>query len=367
MSYTTEEIMAMSDEEAEKALRNLGSDDEEEAQVDQPEDDVEPETEEPTEEEDEEAVVEEESDEEEEVEPEEQPEDLDEAQPEEEAEEETAQDSTQKTADVFDFTNVPRDVVLPDEIAVNGVKVKATLDELVNGFKKGMNYTQKMQELAPHRKTIEAMEENGLTQTDLNLLIEARKGNKEAMSKLLVDGDIDALDLETEKAKDYAPKNYIGETEDFAMEEVKTLINNDVEYVDKVKEAINIIPDDLYQIVSKEPQVLNALYNDVKNGTFDKVMPEVMKQKALGGMGVSTMDLYSKVYQDMKPQAAEVKTPAPVVDVKDKKKLASKRKDASMTKTKPTAKKKHVNYAEMDEDEFAKEYEQIMGRKLGAD
>lgn len=358
MSYTTEQIMSMSDEEAEKALAELGPEEDEEAQVDSAEEETEEEVEQEQESETEE--VEEEAETEEQLE-----ESEEEDNPEEDPEETEDVDSTDEAKDdAFDFTKIPRDVVLPDEIAVNGVKVQATMDELVTGFKKGMNYTQKMQELAPHRKSIEAMKENNISQDDLNLLIEARKGNKEAIAKLVADSNIDALDLETENAKDYKPTNYIGETEDFAMEEVKTMINSDSENYERVKSAIDTIPDDLYEVVSKDPNVLNALYNDVKNGTFDKVMPEVMKQKALGQMGVPTLQLYSQVFNSMQGQAKEV---APAPNVKEKTAIATKRKNASMTKTKPTKKKEYVNYSEMDEDEYAKEYEKIMGRKLGAD
>jgi len=361
MSYTTDEIMSMTDEEADKALRELGTDDEEEeAQVDDNSD------EEETIDEEESEVDDDDDDEEEENNSEEQ---LDESEeednPDEDPEETDDVDSAEESKDdAFDFSKIPDDVMLPEEIAVNGVKVKATLKELKEGFKKGMNYTQKMQELAPHRKSIEAMTENGITQDDINLLIEARKGNKEAIAKLVADSELDALELEPEKAKDYKPNNYIGETEDFAMEEVKTMINSDTENYDRVKEVINTIPDDLYEVVSTDPNLLNALYTDVKNGTYDKVMPEVIKQRTLGNSGISTLQLYSEVFHSMQEEAK--KAPS-VPDVKEKTVIAKKRKNASMTKTKPTKKKSYVDFKSMDEDEFAKEYEKIMGRKLGAD
>ena len=78
-----------------------------------------------------------------------------------------------------------KDKVLPMQIDVNGSKVSVTLDELVNGFQKGFNYTKKMQEISPYRTTVNAMQEHGWSHEDVNLLIEAKSGNKQAIATLI--------------------------------------------------------------------------------------------------------------------------------------------------------------------------------------
>ena len=357
----------MSDEEAEEALANLGDTPEEEQEVIPEEQEEEIEVKESSEPEQPEEEVEEE--------PEEELDGAEEPEPTETSDEDSETLEEEPTeveeASQFSFEGMPKDMVLPYKIPVNGMEVNVTVAELEEGFKKGMNYTQKMQELAPMRKTVGMIKENDISTQDLDLLIEVKKGNKEAIAKLIADSNVDPLDIETENAKEYVPQNHEVEVEDFQMQEVKDVINADTEFVDATKSALNVIPDDLYNMVSSNPQALQALHTDVRNGVFAEVYPEVMKLKALGRSNEPTINLYQEVVNKIaisRQNEQEVNTSKEKIDdIKSKQDLATKRNNAARSKGKPSAKKSFVDYNDLDDDDYAKEYEKIMGRKMGED
>ena len=61
------------------------------------------------------------------------------------------------------------------KIKANGLEYDFTIDEMQMLASKGMDYTKKMQVIAPYRKTIDAIQENGITQDDINLFIVIKK------------------------------------------------------------------------------------------------------------------------------------------------------------------------------------------------
>ena len=67
-------------------------------------------------------------------------------------------------------------------------------------FGQAMDYTKKMQALKPWRQSIDALESNGLSHEDVNLMIDVLKGNKDAVAAVLKRTGVDALELDVEQA-----------------------------------------------------------------------------------------------------------------------------------------------------------------------
>lgn len=299
----------------------------------------------------------------------EQPEAADADEPEEEgtpSDDEPAADETEDSTEPdearepFDFTSIPMDEIIPMEIPANGMKVKATFNELVEGFKKGMNYTQKMQEIKPHRKSISIMRDNGLSETDLNLLVEAKGGSKEALSKLLSDAKIDSFDLDTEAHKEYAPEDHGSAEPDLEMEQVRTAILSDTEYKDSVDNALQTMPDDMYGLVSTEAGNLDALYKDIREGVYQEVMPEVRKIQALYGTNEPTLDTYIKVARTL----AERKAATATVPKQSNAELQAKRKKVatSARSASPATKEVEQDLDALDDDAFEIAFKKMTGR-----
>ena len=377
-------VMDMSEEEFDQKFEEMMStppEDFDAGQADQGEENLaeQPEAveEEPTPQEEEQEIPEEELGTEQ---PEEQldSEDIDTPAAEEDTGNEEEEDSVETDSDEpeeFNFDSIPRDKVIPRDIKVNGMNVRATMQELEEGFKMGMNYTQKMQEIAPHRKNMNIMMENDLTTDDLNLLIEAKSGNKNALGKLLADAKIDPLDLETEEDRvdpdSYTPKDYSKDVPNYEMEQLKAAIVRDSENAPVVQNALQTMPEDMYEFVSKETRAMSSLYDDVKSGLYQKVMPEVIKQQSLYGVQEPTLQTYLKVAEQYfqadggseQPQA-EPEQPAPAPKATNKE-LNNKRKSAAPTpRGTKTGKKSYIqkDLDNMDDDEFEKHFQEMVGR-----
>ncbi len=84
------------------------------------------------------------------------------------------------------------------KLRANGMDIEVTTDEALVLASKGMDYTKKMQEIAPWRKTISALKDQNLSHTDVNTMIDVMKGDKNAIAALLKKADIDPLDLDLE-------------------------------------------------------------------------------------------------------------------------------------------------------------------------
>ncbi len=297
-------------------------------------------------------------------------EDPDEGQPEPEVEPEESEESTneesEETPEVapFVFDNMPMDSVLPMDIAVNGTKVKATMNELMTGFKQGMNYTQKMQELAPMRKSLNIMSENALSEADLNLLVEAKAGNKQALAKLIGDAGVDSLDLEPEEAKDYMPSNYGSEPASFEMESVMREIESDTVNSPKVIDYLETMAPGMKSEIADNPSYLKALYQDVSTGMYENVLPEMQKLAALNGVAPS-IDLYRQAAQTVSQRAMAEVPVTPKADPVAEANRADKRNSAvSGTMRKAPVKKTFVNFDDLDDSDFEAEFKKMTGRAI---
>ena len=177
------------------------------------------------------------------------------------------------------------------KVKANGTELELTNDELLQLAPKALNYTQKMQEIAPWRKSISALKDNGMTHDDVNLMIDIMKGDKDAIAEIVKRHKIDTLDLDVEESK-YRPKDYGKDEHELALEDVVNTIKKDPEF-----KVTQYVVDDAWDVKSrgelaKNPSMIEGLHIDIKNGTFDKVNPIALKLKALDGGRKTDLDYY---------------------------------------------------------------------------
>jgi hypothetical protein len=284
--------------------------------------------------------------------------------------EENTEDSTQEEpskSKSFNFEELPMDELLPMEIPANGTKVKATMNELIEGFKKGMNYTQKMQELAPLRRSLSIVSSNDISEEDLNLLVEAKQGSKEALAKLMSNSGVDPLDVEVEEHSNYKPADYGKDEVDMEMDIVRKEILADTEYSEQVKEAVTSMPEDMYTKISSSANNLKALHQDIRAGIYQEVMPEVVKLQALYGKTEPTMDTYVKVANKLfNEKSAAQKQETVKKAVKDTTRANNRKRVAPTSKSPKKDSYIKQDIKSMDDDEFAAEFQKIMGRSIDA-
>lgn len=243
------------------------------------------------------------------------------------------------------------------------------VDEAISLMQMGANYNKKMAALKPNLKLMKMLENNGLLdESKLNFLIDLDKKDPEAITKLLKEGNIDPLGLDTEKVSNYKPKSYAADDREIAFDEV----------VEKIKETptysrtLSIVAEEWdvgsKQIVASNPELLEAINDHVQRGIYDQIKNEVDRQRMLGGLsGLNDITAYKVVgdqIQERKGFSSQsaigkagssspvIVTPKPKVDdieLKNKKRAVSSNKPASSGNV-----VKDFNPLAMSDEEFSK-------------
>lgn len=178
----------------------------------------------------------------------------------------------------------------------NGQSFEFTMDEIKEQFGKvfgqSMNYTQKMQEIAPWKRTISALKDNGYTHDDVNLMIDALKGDKDAVTAIVKKAGVDSVELDTERELDYTPNNYGKSETELALDDVISTISRDEEF-----KTTQFVVDSQWDNTSRtklasKPELVGLLHEDIKSGVFDEVSPLMLKKKVLDGGKKSDLEYY---------------------------------------------------------------------------
>lgn len=268
------------------------------------------------------------------------------------------------------------------KLKADGTEFELTENELKQLASKGMNYTKKMQDIKEYREHVSAIKEAALSKDDINLMIDVLKGDKDALATVMKRTGVDALDVDVENSR-YVPKNYGRNEVELEIEEVVETISRDPEYV-TTKHIISSNWDKQSQMeFVKDPIKIAKLHEDVKNGTFDQVVPMMLKKKALDGARKSDIEYYIEAGTDYYQNKAREAYNANVIEAEKARKqaeikvvkeqeakrsvvteTASKRKAATMTKPK-TAKRSIDDYLNtaMSDDEFSKLMEKAIYKR----
>lgn len=283
MAFSDDDLYEMSDEELYKAFKDAKVED------NSPEDDLggdELDLEQPEMDSDDDASSEEEV----EVDTDEESEVVDD--PEEELEE-----TDEPTEEVETETDKEEQPVQKRKYKANGKDFEFTDEEIFKEFGQvfgqAMNYTQKMQQIKPWRKTIDAIEQAGLSQDDLSLAIDVLSGDKEAIGALLRRTGVDALEIDTDNVN-YSPKDYGRNDTELNIREIVEEIKGDQEYP-----VTYDILERQWDTRSKEafaenPELIRQLHIDVKSGMYDTLSPMANKLKVYDGARDSDLNYYVK-------------------------------------------------------------------------
>lgn len=251
------------------------------------------------------------------------------------------------------------------KVKANGQEFDFSLDELKQLAPKAMDYTKKMQEIAPWRKSISALKESGMGESDVNLMIDALKGNKQAIAEVLKRTSVDALDIDTDSKSEYTPKQYGKDETVQAIEEIVQSISADVEYATTERVIDHQWDNASRQAMAKNPSMIRGLHEDVKNGIYSKVAPIAEKMKALGDGRKSDLEYYIEAGKQFyanaeKTAQVEVNT----VDKKqaDIKEMSNKRKAATPTRS-GSGKRDVINYLDDNDESYDEWYKSLQARQ----
>lgn len=261
-------------------------------------------------------------------------------------------------------------------IKANGREHKfESVEEIRQLASMGLGFNKKMGELK-RAKRIEAMlDKNEIDETRLSFLIDVALNKPEAISKLIQESGIDALELGVDVAEKYTPSVHSVSDKEMAIDEVLS----DLKGSPTVAKTLNVVTKEWDKAsrdsIADEPEVLKAIDAHMQNGVYDLISAEMERQGALGKLkGLSNIQAYQQVGDTMNAQGkfahlfsgsstqSQQTTPvAPVVvqpklkQAEDDEQRAARRKAASGTPpaasvTKPAPTK---SLLDMSPEEFA--------------
>jgi len=179
------------------------------------------------------------------------------------------------------------------KVKANGTELELTNEELVKLAPKALDYTKKMQEIAPHRKNISIMVDNEITADDLNLLVDMKKGNVEAFSAMSKIAGVDTMEIDEEKAASYQPREYGRTEQQLKIDDVVSNISTDKEF-----EVTQSIVDRQWDAKSRDyfkgrPEDIQVLHDDIKSGRYGDISAKAMKLRVLdNGPAKSDVEYY---------------------------------------------------------------------------
>jgi len=188
----------------------------------------------------------------------------------------------------------------PDEEMVklkwNGKDIEVTKEEALKLAQQGYDYTFKTQSLAKYKKQFEAMEKDGITADDIQLLSKIKAGDKEALAYLSKENNIDVFDAaEIENPNVTLQKE---EPEIVISSEVNNLIeqiSTNEALLNKMQQAESVLPDAVIKSMAQDPELFYGVVSEVETGSFDKVMPMVQAK-------IASMSELDKSYIAQNPQ-----------------------------------------------------------------
>lgn len=244
--------------------------------------------------------------------------------------------SNEPTLDNSDDTEPTNQEVEKFSIKANGQRFDFTKDELIKLAPKALNYTKKMQAIAPYRRSISAMQENGITEDDINQLIEMKRGDRTAISSFLNKHNISTLDLDESHSYDYTPHKY-GREQNELTETLDDLSNHP--QVGVLSRYIESLDATSRKNLQENPNVLRILMDDIERGYFDRIAPEANKRAFLDENKKPAIDYYIEVANELLKQQqkqveneARLKNEAKRQDIRDKTRMTGNRRNIEAPK-----------------------------------
>ena len=205
-----------------------------------------------------------------------------------------------------DYKKAYEAVMAPFKANGTTMQVK-TPEEAIQLMQMGANYTRKMQELQPQRKTLLLLENNGLMdEAKLSYLIDLSKGNPEAIKKLIKESNFDVLGVDLDKESTYQGGNHTVTDEEVNFRTVLDELSSNP----AGKETLGIIGSTWDQ-ASKEvlwssPEVMATIHAQRESGIYARITTEIERRRTFGQIqpGTPFLHAYKAVGDDLQKAGA---------------------------------------------------------------
>lgn len=266
-----------------------------------------------------------------------------------------------------------------------GKEYTITEDEMRSQFPKvfaqAMDYTRKMQAIAPWRRSIDALEQAKLSHEDVNLMVDVLKGDKGAIAEVLKRTGVDTLDLDPDEDV-YTPREYGRDSIALDIQDVVESISSEPEYQTTHRILTKGWDNESWQEFAKDPNKIAQLHQDVKSGIYGVLQGEADKLKVYDGAKRRDLDYYmeaARTYyqgqvnkishtrsQESKEREEQLKTRSKIAEVTENsnrreadKQAAGKRRAAAPTGRATPKSKGIVDYMDISEEDFEDWYKRL--------
>lgn len=266
-----------------------------------------------------------------------------------------------------------KSIVAPLKANGKTIEVK-TPEEAIQLMQMGANYTRKMQALAPQRKMLMMLENNGmLDESQLSFAIDLVKHRSpEAIKKLLKEAGIDPLGIDTSTDANYREGNHRVSDDEAGF--VTTL--DDLRSTQDGAETIKVINSEWDQASKdalwKNPEVMVVINDQRATGVYARVADEVDRQRTLGmipanmpfihayrqiGEQLGKAGRLDDLVQSSQPKP-QVKTPVAIRVAPPKPAVlnGAKASAASATRSTPVTAAVKVNPLAQSDEDFMKQF-----------
>jgi hypothetical protein len=241
------------------------------------------------------------------------------------------------------------------DFKANGELVKGIEDPeaIITALQKSANYEKKMSEIAPYRRRLDVVKD--WNDEDLALLADIKNGDRNAITKLLKNNEIDPLDIDFDSTEEYTPKTVVPSEVEYAFTNAVEEISKS-EHYDTINKVWEDWEDSRENFV-EDPSMFKALEKEIQMGNYDIIAPIMRQEVALGKTtGETKLETYLRIKNDLMSKSVKSKKPS-ISDVE----RDSKRNAASITTNNKKAPQKQQasekDFVKMSDEDFAKLWE----------
>lgn len=249
-------------------------------------------------------------------------------------------------------------------------------DDVISLMQMGANYSEKMQALKPHLKTIRMLEQQkAMDENTLHTLLDARNGNVDAIRKLIADAKIDPtelLDIDPDNPVEYSPNDYAISDTQFEFQNVVDDLRPSEHYAPTM-DAVSSWDERSRVKMYEDPNILRGLHAVVANGHFEKIQTHLSTLRTMGRVpaGMTDVDAFGMAAQMLEERGELGTAPAEPQQERNQPKqneTDTRRKRAAAPakgrRTAPKAKGLNLDIASMTDEEFTKAYDAGLFKEL---
>lgn len=216
---------------------------------------------------------------------------------EEEPEEEEVEDSgSEAPQNGIDYQAEYEKLLSPFRASKRDIQIK-NVDDARNLMQMGVDYRYKMQALKPKLRMMRALDKNGmLDEAKINFFIDLEKKNPEAIKQFLKEKEIDPMELDMDSESQYRPGSYAPSEQEQAIDDVLDSIRDTKSFDRTIDELGNKWDTDSKEILTKQPQLIKLINDQVDTGIYDQIMNVVASERMLGRLeGLNDLLAYKTV------------------------------------------------------------------------